>query len=123
MERSFRDLVVWQQGMKLVDTIYRSTQHFPRSEDYALTSQMRRSAASVPSNIAEGSARTPKDYLNFLRITRGSLRELSTQVEIARRVGYLDAETESAIQTECESVGKLLTRFIVAVRKQAEEAL
>ena len=81
---NFRDLRVWQSGMELVVQVYRLTQSFPREEQYGLTSQMRRAAVSVPSNIAEGHAReSSKEYLNHLSIVQGSLAELQTQIEIA----------------------------------------
>jgi four helix bundle protein len=76
---SFRDLIVWQKGMQLVNKVYDVTDDFPKSELFVLTSQMRRSSISIPSNIAEGSVRsTRKDYCNFLKITLGSSAELST---------------------------------------------
>jgi four helix bundle protein len=104
--------------MAFVEVIYRLTAGFPRSEDYALTSQMRRAAVSIPSNIAEGSGRTTdKEYQVFLRIARGSVRELETQIEIARRVGYLDGESESTLQDSLTSVSKLLSRLITSLDK------
>jgi four helix bundle protein len=81
--RSFRDLVAWQRGMKLVRVVYWATRRMPREERYSLTAQMRRAAVSVPSNIAEGYARqSRRDYIKHLRIARGSLAELSTQLEL-----------------------------------------
>jgi four helix bundle protein len=91
---SFRDLRVWRLGMDLVTHIYRFTQFFPREEQYGLTSQMRRAAVSVPSNIAEGHAReSSKEYLNHLSIVQGSLAELQTQIEIAMRLDFVKGET------------------------------
>ena len=75
---------MWQKGVGLVEMVYKATDSFPRCEDHASKSQMRRAAVSIPSNIAEGSGRgTTKDYVSFLRIARGSVRELETHVEIA----------------------------------------
>src|SRR5579862_1064681 len=115
--QGFRDLLVWQQAMALVEAIYAASRHFPRSEDYALASQMRRAAVSVPSNIAEGYGRgTTKDYVGFLMIARASLWELETQVEIARRVGYITEAPEAELRRQIASVGKLLGRLIASVR-------
>jgi four helix bundle protein len=113
MSNSFRDLVVWQQAVVLVEDIYRATEGWPRSEDYALKSQIRRSAVSIPSNIAEGSGRgTIRDYQNFLRIARGSVRELETQIVISLGVGYFDLTTAEILQSKLTSVSKLLNRLI-----------
>ena len=90
MKRNHRTLRVWQSAIELVDDVYRATSRFPKDEVYGLTSQMRRSAVSVPSNIAEGCARGgTKELLHFLNIAGGSLSELDTQVEIACRQGYI----------------------------------
>ena len=87
--KSFRDLRVWQRAMDLVEMIYKVSVDFPRSETYGLTSQIRRAAISVPSNIAEGHSRKhTKEYLRFLSVAQGSLAELQTQIEIASRLGY-----------------------------------
>ncbi|MEK9171612.1 MAG: four helix bundle protein [Patescibacteria group bacterium] len=87
---SHKDLVVWQKGIILCKAIYKSTENFPKSEIYGITSQMRRSAVSIPSNIAEGRSRnTTKDFLHFLSIALGSASELETQIEIARELSFL----------------------------------
>jgi four helix bundle protein len=83
--RSFKDLLVWQRAMELVKEIYKITKQLPRSEDFALSSQLRRAAISIPSNIAEGSRRgTQKDFAQFLRIASGSSAEVETQLLIVR---------------------------------------
>ncbi len=88
--RRHHDLQVWQEAMHLVKEVYLITSGFPREEIYALVGQMRRAAISIPSNIAEGSARTGnKELLQFLSIARGSLSELETQVHIAKELNYL----------------------------------
>src|ERR1035438_3440033 len=85
----FRELRVWQGGMDVVETVYRLSAGFPKSELYGLTSQIRRAAVSVPSNIAEGHSRaSSKEYLNHLSMAQPSLAEVETQIEIARRLGY-----------------------------------
>ncbi|MDO8474206.1 MAG: four helix bundle protein [bacterium] len=85
--QSHRDLIVWQKAMELVTFVYEATNAFPKSELYGLTSQMRRSAVSIPSNIAEGRRRgSRKDFRNFLINAYGSGAELETQIEIAKRI-------------------------------------
>ena len=86
MSNSYRDLKVWQKSMDLVVRIYEVTGNFPQSETYGLTSQIRRAAVSVPSNIAEGKGRSDKDFSRFLLQARGSVWEAETQVEIALRL-------------------------------------
>jgi len=88
-KRKHHDLLVWQEAMAFVRDIYRATDGFPGHEVYGLTSQMRRAAVSVPSNIAEGAGRTSRaEFLRFLSIARGSLCELETQVLLAEDLGY-----------------------------------
>jgi four helix bundle protein len=90
MKRKHHELRAWQEAMSLVKDIYKITASFPKEEIYALTSQMRRAAVSIPSNIAEGAARTgDKEFLQFLSISRGSLSELETQLIIATELGYM----------------------------------
>ena len=89
VKRPHEGLEVWRDAMDLVEAVYRMTSSFPDSERFGLTSQMRRAAVSVPSNIAEGAARRSRaDYLRFLGIARGSLSELDTQIQIADRLGF-----------------------------------
>ena len=88
--RPHYNLLAWQEAMNLVDAVYNATKTFPKEELYGLTSQIRRAAVSVPSNLAEGAARTGrKEFAQFLSIARGSLSELETQILIAKRQGYL----------------------------------
>jgi four helix bundle protein len=87
--RNYRDLEVWQRGMDIALRVYEVTKKFPADERFGLTSQLRRAAASVPANIAEGHARSStKDYLRFVAIAIGSLAETSTYIELAARLGY-----------------------------------
>jgi four helix bundle protein len=87
--RTYRNLEAWQRGMDIVVTTYRVVTKLPASETYELSSQMRRSAISVPSNVAEGHERRNKGYLHQLKIALGSVAELETQVEAALRLGFL----------------------------------
>ena len=96
MKRAHHDLQVWQLGMRLVKDIYQLTRRLPDSEKFALCSQMQRVAVSIPSNIAEGAARSGnKELLHFLSIARGSLCELETQVIISSELGYVDDNQET----------------------------
>jgi four helix bundle protein len=89
----YRKLIVWQKAMDLVELIYQLTKHFPKEELYALASQIRRAAVSIPSNIAEGQARkSTAEFRNFLSIAQGSRAELETQILIAMRLKYLTPE-------------------------------
>jgi four helix bundle protein len=91
MDKPHKRLLAWQKSMDLVVEIYELTRTFPRDEIYGLTSQVRRASVSVPSNISEGAAgRSVTQFRNFLSVAIGSLNEISTQLEIAYRVGYLD---------------------------------
>ena len=90
--KSFRELRVWQKAMDLVETVYLLTQDFPKQETYGLTSQVRRAAISIPSNIAEGHTREHiKEYLHHLSMAQASLAEVETQLEIAARLKYLQS--------------------------------
>ena len=107
--RSYRDLIVWQKGIELVEAVYRITKAFPREEIYGLTSQLRRAAVSVPSNIAEGQARTSTaEFKNFLSIARGSLAEVETQLLIAHRLKYLSTEQLTEVMAIHDEVSKML---------------
>jgi four helix bundle protein len=105
-----KDLDVWKKSMDLVETIYKLTQKFPESEKFGLTSQMRRCAVSIPSNIAEGAARKgDKELIHFLHIALGSLSELETQYLIAMQLAFI--EKEDIIEEQMIDVKKLLLGF------------
>jgi len=107
---TFKDLLVWQEAMNLVETIYLQTRNFPKEEMYGLTNQVRRAAVSIPANIAEGNGRiTRKEYLRFLYIANGSMKELETHLLIAERLNFLTKESLEKIQVKLQTVGKLLT--------------
>ena len=117
MKRKHHDLLAWQQAIKLVEAVYLVTQSFPREEIYGLTSQIRRAAVSVPSNIAEGAARSgAKEFAHFLAMARGSLSELETQLIIARNLGYL--KTDNDIFELLEKVFALTGGLLASLRKQ-----
>ena len=101
MKRKHHELRAWQESMTLVKDIYQITASFPKDEIYALTSQMRRAAVSIPSNIAEGAARTgDKEFLQFLSISRGSPSELETQLIIAKELGYMLESNEIMLKID-----------------------
>lgn len=113
MDKPHKKLDVWNVSMELVQQIYQATEIFPRHEIYGLTSQMRRAAVSIPSNISEGSARqTKKELVNFLHIAQGSLSELDTQLDISVNLGYLKAKERNRIDGSLIRVDKMLTAFI-----------
>ena len=115
-----KDLEVWKKSMDLVETIYKLTQTFPDSEKFGLTSQMRRSAVSIPSNIAEGSARKgDKELIHFLHIALGSLSELDTQYTIAVRINYTSKEEN--IENQINDVKKLLLGFRNYLERKSEK--
>ncbi|HSF31161.1 MAG TPA: four helix bundle protein [Candidatus Tectomicrobia bacterium] len=111
MIRDYKDLVVWQKAMELVTAIYKATNTFPKEELYGLTSQIRRAAVSVPSNIAEGQGRkTRGEFRQFLGQAKGSLAELETQLLIAHNLGYL--EDCSALLAQQAEIARLLNGLL-----------
>src|SRR5260221_7568352 len=105
---NYKELKVWQKSVDLAIKIYETTRIFPREELYGLTSQIRRSAVSIPSNIAEGAGRnTKKDFNNFLGISNGSSCELDTQLIIAHRVDFLDAALLEMLQKDISEMQKM----------------
>lgn len=114
--RHFRDLLVWQKSMQLAQKVYQNTADFPKQEMFGITSQMRRAAISVPSNIAEGHGRlTDANMRVFLGHARGSLFELETQIELARRLDYLQTESERDLLESCQEVGKMLNGLLAVL--------
>ena len=119
MSQSFRDLQVWRKAMQLTVTIYRLTQGFPREEVYGLTSQIRRAAVSVPSNIAEGQGRlSPGEFRQFLGIARGSVCEVQTQLEIARALQFGKPELLNEAESLSHEVGKMVFAFLESLKDQ-----
>jgi len=107
---SYRDLVVWQKAMDLVDMIYALSRAFPPQEDYRLTGQITRAVVSVPANIAEGQARsTPKDFANFLMMAKGSLNETETLLLVATRQKCLDENQTSVALALTGEISRMLT--------------
>jgi four helix bundle protein len=116
MGRSYKDLLAWQQAMDLVTATYRSTSVFPADERFGLTSQLRRAAVSVPSNIAEGQGRlSEKEFRHFLGQARGSLMEVETQIQIAQNLGYLGAAKTTELLQGCAEVGRILNGLMASI--------
>lgn len=106
----YSDLQVWQKAMDLVTEIYKTTSTFPGEERFGLSSQARRAAVSIPSNIAEGHGRKATGaYLNHLSIAYGSLMELETQTQIAVRLNFIPEDNASALLRQMDEIGKMLT--------------
>jgi four helix bundle protein len=117
MSASYRDLRVWQNAMEIVVCVYHETQSFPKDELYGLTSQMRRAAVSIPSNIAEGKGRsTDRDRALFFCHARGSLLELETQILIAHRLKYLTPPCAEALVKASTDLGRMLNALIQSIR-------
>jgi four helix bundle protein len=115
--KSYKDLFIWQKSMLLVMNIYEITRDFPNSEIYGLTSQLRRSAISIPSNIAEGYGRkSTNDYKRFLQIAVGSLYELQTQIEIAFNLKYLGEQKHQEIIDLSIEIDKMLYSIIQKIK-------
>lgn len=107
--RSVRDLIVWQRGIDLVESVYLTSARWPNSELYGLTNQARRAAISIPANIAEGQGRaSERDFARFVSIARGSLRELETHLVIALRLRFLEQSEYEQIMSIINEVGRLL---------------
>ena len=120
IRQSFRDLQVWQRSMELSVAVYRLTQHFPREEAYGLTSQIRRSAISIPSNIVEGHGRmNPREFKRFLLIARGSNCELQTQLELSRALNLGDPALRGAAQELSHEAEKMLFAMLGRMRNNS----
>lgn len=114
---SFEDLKIWQKSMSLVTIIYQVTKDFPKEERYDLTSQMRRAAVSIPSNIAEGSQRSSKkEFMHFILIAKGSLAELQTQIRIAGNLQYIPNSSIDALFSQADEIHKMIFSFYTVLK-------
>jgi four helix bundle protein len=117
--RSYRELEVWQAAMDLAEQCYLVTRAFPMDEQFGMTSQIRRAAVSIPANIAEGQGREyTKEFLHFLSIARGSLREVETHLLLCCRVGLLDQDKLDPLLELAERIGQMLTALRKALQKR-----
>ena len=116
-----RDLIVWQKSMDLASEAYRLAQLLPKAEEYRLTSQLLRAAASIPANIAEGHARgTRKDYAHFISIAYGSLAETETFLELMVNVDLLKGADVALARSQCVEVGRMLNALRTRLRQPLE---
>jgi four helix bundle protein len=116
---SHKDLILWQKALDLAVAVHEVSVAFPKSEIFGLVSQIRRAAVSVPSNIAEGSARrTTREFIAFLHIARGSMAEVETQLLLAQRVGYVSNERLTVLQARFDEVGRIMNAVITGLRRR-----
>lgn len=114
---NFKELLVWQKSIDFVTEIYRITETFPKTEVYGLISQIRRVAVSIPSNIAEGNSRRSKpDYLQFLKISRGSCAEVETQLVISKNLGFFNEDDYLQLNQEIIEISKMLNGLISSLQ-------
>jgi four helix bundle protein len=120
--KNYTDLIAWQKAMDLVESVYKASRAFPKEEVYALTNQVRRAAVSIPSNIAEGQGRrSAREFINFLSIAHGSIREVETQLQIAQRLKYLTREQVKGALDLASEVGRLITGLAQAVSRRSND--
>ncbi len=111
--KTYNELIVWQKSMTLVTSIYKTTKPFPKDENFGLTSQIKRSSVSIPSNIAEGFGRNSlKEFIRFLRISMGSLFELQTQIEIAFNLEYISKINFENLHKDSREIERMLASLI-----------
>ena len=114
----FKELLVWQKSINFVTEIYKETKSFPKSEMYGLVSQIRRATVSIASNIAEGnSRRSVPDYVQFLRISRGSCAEVETQLIISKNLGFLNEEKSLKLNQDITEISKMLNGLINSLKQ------
>ena len=117
MAGSYRDLLVWRKSIAFVLAIYRATEAFPPKEQFGLTSQLRRAAVSVPSNIAEGQAHhSHPDFKRFLRLAKGSLAEIDTQLIIAFKLDYIGKEQATELSMTAAELGRMLSGLLAKLK-------
>ncbi|NQS98770.1 MAG: four helix bundle protein [candidate division Zixibacteria bacterium] len=121
--KSYKELEVWRKAIELVEQVYSISKNFPNWEKFGLISQMQRAAVSIPSNIAEGWGRsTTLDYIHFLRMSRGSLLELETQVIIAERLKYITDLQSHDLFLRIEIIGKMLNSLIKSLKSKTPKS-
>ena len=122
LKRGYQDLQVWQKAMDLVDVVYQLSKAFPQDERFGLTSQLRRSALSIPSNIAEGSSRrSTKEFIRFVDIAYGSLAEVETQLLIAHRQEYISEKDVENIFDSTAEIGRMLNGLFSSLEQRLEK--
>jgi four helix bundle protein len=122
--KNYRDLIVWERSLELTCEVYRLTDRFPSGERFGLTSQMRRAAASIASNIAEGHERRSRaDFRRFVSMALGSLAELETQIELGIRLGFSDSEGVVIVRGLADQVGRMLNTMRTRLRNPSPQPL
>jgi four helix bundle protein len=120
---SYRDLRVWQDAMQIAEFCYVLTRQLPREELFGMSAQIRRAAASIPANIAEGYGREQtQSYIQFLRVAQGSLKELETHLLLAQRVRLASSDSVGPLLSKCEALGKMLRSLIRSLQSWRAEA-
>ena len=123
MAHSYKDLIVWREAKSLACAVYQVTETFPKREWYGITSQIRRAAVSVPSNIAEGQGRLTKgEFVQFLGHARGSLQEMRTQLEIAVDLDYLSTAELQKLDSQAEQISRMLNGLIDSMKLKQNAA-
>jgi four helix bundle protein len=117
--KSYRDLTVWQDAMDLAVALYELTRSFPKDELYGLTAQLRRAGTSVPANIAEGHGREhTRSFIQFLRVSQGSLKEVETHLYLSERIGLVTTDTLTQLIERCDSLGRRLRALIRSLEER-----
>ena len=120
--KHYKELIVWQKSMDLVESVYLLTKSLPSDERYALTDQIRRAVVSIPSNIAEGHGRqTEKEYKQYLSIAKGSVSEVETQLMICVRLNYLTEQQTESVLVLCDEIRRMLTKIITTFQFPHQE--
>jgi four helix bundle protein len=119
MVKDYSELIAYRKAYQIILDVYRVTACFPKEEIYGLTSQIRRAAVSVPSNIAEDYMRGSKEYVQFLRIALGSAAELETQISLSKDLGFLGVEEYERLRLSLKEVLRLLTSYIKGIRERS----
>ena len=118
---SYRDLRVWQDAMAIAEASFLLTRRFPKEELFGMSAQIRRAAASIPANIAEGNGREQtRTYVQFLRIAQGSLKELETHLLLSERIRLADPASIHEILSDCDALGRMLRALIRSLQRRAE---
>lgn len=114
---SYKDLIAWQKGIELTTIIYKTLSSFPVEEKYGLISQISRSATSIPANIAEGWGRdSSQNFINYLKIAKGSLYELETHLIVSKNINYISAETLEDVQIKIDEISKIINGLIKSIQ-------
>ena len=117
--KNYKDMIVWQKSMALVEKIFINTELLPKSQTYGLALQMQRAAVSIPSNIAEGQERnSTKEFIHFLLIAQGSRAELETQLLICERLNYIPGEIIAELINLCDEIGRMLNSIIYKLQSR-----